>query len=46
MSSAGRKPERELEATLGTAGLFEPIMVVVMGGLVLTIVMAILLRLI
>jgi general secretion pathway protein F len=36
--------ERELEATLGTImGLFEPIMVVVMGGLVLTIVMAILL---
>ena len=36
--------ERELEATLGTVmGLFEPIMVVVMGGLVLTIVMAILL---
>ena len=36
--------ERELEATLGTVmALFEPIMVVVMGGLVLTIVMAILL---
>ena len=36
--------ERELEMTLGTVmGLFEPIMVVVMGGLVLTIVMAILL---
>jgi general secretion pathway protein F len=36
--------ERELEVTLGTVmGLFEPIMVVVMGGLVLTIVMAILL---
>ncbi len=36
--------ERELEATLGTVmGLFEPIMVVFMGGLVLTIVMAILL---
>jgi len=37
-------PQRELDATLGTVmGLFEPIMVVVMGGLVLTIVMAILL---
>ena len=36
--------ERELEMTLGTVmGLFEPIMVVVMGGLVLMIVMAILL---
>ncbi len=36
--------ERELEMTLGTVmGLFEPIMVVAMGGLVLTIVMAILL---
>ncbi len=36
--------ERELEATLGTVmALFEPIMVVFMGGLVLTIVMAILL---
>jgi len=36
--------ERELEATLGTVmALFEPLMVVIMGGLVLTIVMAILL---
>jgi general secretion pathway protein F len=36
--------ERELEMTLGTAmGLFEPLMVVVMGGLVLVIVLAILL---
>ena len=36
--------ERELEATLGTVmALFEPMMVVIMGGLVLTIVMAILL---
>ena len=36
--------ERELEMTLGTAmGLFEPLMVVVMGGLVLLIVLAILL---
>jgi general secretion pathway protein F len=36
--------ERELEMTLGTVmGLFEPAMVVVMGGLVLTIVLAILL---
>jgi len=36
--------ERELEMTLGTVmGLFEPAMVVIMGGLVLTIVLAILL---
>ena len=36
--------ERELEMTLGTVmGLFEPLMVVVMGGMVLTIVLAILL---
>lgn len=36
--------ERELEMALGTMmGLFEPMMVVVMGGLVLTIVLAILL---
>jgi len=36
--------ERELEMTLGTVmGLFEPAMVVFMGGLVLTIVLAILL---
>ena len=36
--------ERELEMTLGTVmGLFEPLMVVVMGGVVLVIVMAILL---
>ena len=43
-SAPHRTKERELEATLGTVmGLFEPIMVVVMGGLVLTIVMAILL---
>ena len=36
--------ERELEMTLGTImGLFEPAMVVFMGGLVLTIVLAILL---
>ena len=36
-------PERELEMTLGTImGLFEPAMVVLMGGLVLTIVLAIL----
>ena len=36
--------ERELEMTLGTImGLFEPAMVVLMGGLVLTIVLAILL---
>ena len=36
--------ERELEMTLGTMmGLFEPLMVVVMGGMVLVIVLAILL---
>lgn len=36
--------ERQLEMTLGTAlGLFEPLMVVVMGGIVLVIVLAILL---
>jgi general secretion pathway protein F len=36
--------ERELEMTLGTLmGLFEPLMVVVMGGMVLLIVLAILL---
>jgi general secretion pathway protein F len=36
--------EHELEMTLGTImGLFEPAMVVLMGGLVLTIVLAILL---
>ena len=36
--------ERELEMTLGTMmGLFEPLMVVFMGGMVLTIVLAILL---
>ena len=36
--------ERELEMTLGTVmGLFEPLMVVIMGGLVLLIVLAILL---
>ena len=36
--------ERELEMTLGAImGLFEPAMVVLMGGLVLTIVLAILL---
>jgi len=36
--------ERELEMTLGTLmSVFEPVMVVVMGGMVLTIVLAILL---
>jgi general secretion pathway protein F len=36
--------ERELEMTLGTVmGLFEPMMVIVMGGVVLLIVLAILL---
>jgi general secretion pathway protein F len=36
--------ERELEMTLGTVmGLFEPLMVILMGGVVLLIVLAILL---
>ena len=36
--------ERELEMTLGTVmGLFEPMMVILMGGVVLIIVLAILL---
>ena len=36
--------ERELEMTVGTLmAVFEPLMVVVMGGLVLTIVLAVLL---
>jgi general secretion pathway protein F len=36
--------ERELEMTLGTVmGLFEPMMVILMGGVVLLIVLAILL---
>jgi len=44
LSRSATNQERELEMTLGTVmGLFEPLMVVVMGGLVLTIVMAILL---
>lgn len=44
LSRSALNQERELEMTLGTVmGLFEPLMVVVMGGLVLLIVMAILL---
>lgn len=44
LSRSAKNQERELEMTLGTVmGLFEPFMVVVMGGLVLTIVLAILL---
>ncbi len=44
LARSATNQERELEMTLGTVmGLFEPLMVVVMGGLVLTIVMAILL---
>ena len=44
LSRSAKNQERELEMTLGTLmGLFEPLMVVVMGGLVLTIVLAILL---
>ena len=44
LARSASNQERELEMTLGTVmGLFEPLMVVVMGGLVLTIVMAILL---
>lgn len=44
LSRSALNQERELEMTLGTVmGLFEPIMVVFMGGLVLVIVMAILL---
>ncbi len=43
LARSAANQERELEMTLGTVmGLFEPMMVVVMGGLVLTIVMAIL----
>ncbi len=43
LARSATNQERELEMTLGTVmGLFEPLMVVVMGGLVLTIVMAIL----
>lgn len=43
LARSAANQERELEMTLGTVmGLFEPLMVVVMGGLVLTIVMAIL----
>jgi general secretion pathway protein F len=44
LERSARNQERELEMTLGTVmGLFEPLMVVVMGGVVLLIVLAILL---
>jgi len=44
LSRSATNQERELQMTLGAVmGLFEPLMVVVMGGLVLMIVMAILL---
>jgi len=44
LARSAANQERELEMTLGTVmALFEPLMVVVMGGIVLTIVLAILL---
>ena len=44
LSRSALNQERELEMKLAaTMGLFEPMMVVIMGGLVLTIVLAILL---
>ncbi|EED35035.1 general secretion pathway protein F [Luminiphilus syltensis NOR5-1B] len=44
LARSANNQERELEMTLGTVmGLFEPLMVVFMGGLVLAIVLAILL---
>lgn len=44
LERSANNQERELQMTLGTImGLFEPLMVVVMGGLVLLIVLAILL---
>ena len=44
LDRAATNQERELEMTLGTLmSIFEPLMVIVMGGLVLTIVLAVLL---
>lgn len=44
LDRAARNQERELEMTLGTVmSLFEPLMVVLMGGIVLVIVLAIML---
>ena len=44
LARSAQNQEREMEMTLGTVmGLFEPLMVVFMGGMVLTIVLAILL---
>ena len=44
LSYAARNQERELEMTISTTlGLLQPLMVVIMGGLVFTIMLAILL---